>query len=134
MSSVLRYETNEGIERYVMKWGHCASILTVLSLLFSQSAGAEPYKVVFETMDCNGNTGFATLGPDEIYKIENGDCTDPEHPGQKLKKMLVHDGSGSYKIFTLSQDEARNVMQDIKEYMKARKGVLEKSNSVIITQ
>ena len=48
--------------------------------------------------------------------------------------MLVHDGSGSYKIFTLSQEEARNVMQDIKEYMKARKNVLEKSNSVIITQ
>ena len=109
-------------------------IMAVLLFLSAQAWGAEPYKVVFETIDCNGNTGFATLSPDEIYKIENGDCTHPDHPGQKLKKMLVHDGAGSYKLFTLSQDEAGNVMKDIKDYMKARKGVLEKSNSVIIPQ
>lgn len=117
-----------------MKWRHCAVVLAVLLFVASRAAVAEPYKVVFETMDCNGNTGFTTLSPDEIYKIENGDCSHPEHPGQKLKKMLVHDGKGSYRVFTLSQEEARNVMQDVKEYMKARKGVLEKSNSVIITQ
>ena len=52
-----------------MKWRHLATILAVLFFLTSQAVGSEPYKVVFETMDCNGNTGFATLSPDEIYKV-----------------------------------------------------------------
>ena len=105
-------------------------------LLFSGSVSvcAEEYKVVFETIDCTGNIGFTTLSPDEIYRIETGDCSHPEHPNQKLMKMLVHNGQGSYNVFTLSQEEARIVMKDVKDYMKARKEVLEKSNSVIITQ
>ncbi len=61
-----------------MNWRHLVLILTVLFLYCSPAAGAEPYKVVFETMDCNGSTGFATLSPDEIYKVEDGDCVDPE--------------------------------------------------------
>ena len=110
------------------------TLLLFFMFSLSPAFGADAYKVVFETIDCNGDTGFTTLSPDEIYKVESGDCTHPDHPGQKLKKMLVHDGQGSYRVFTLSQDEARTVMQDVKDYMKARKGVLERSNSVIITQ
>lgn len=107
--------------------------LFMLVLFSSQSRADDSYKVVFETMDCSGNTGFATVGPDEIYKVGNGDCTNPEDPGKKLKQLLVHDGKGSYTVYTLTQEEARNVMQDVKEYMKARKGVLERSDSIIIS-
>ena len=102
------------------------------SLLTSGFAD-DSYKVVFETMDCSGNTGFAAVGADEIYKMENGDCSHPDHPGQKLKQLLVHDGSGSYTAYTMSREEAANVMRDVKEYMQARKGVLERSESVIIS-
>jgi hypothetical protein len=109
-----------------------ATLLMVI-LFPIQGIGDDSYKVVFETMDCSGNTGFATVGPDEIYKVGNGDCTNPEDPGKKLKQLLIHDGSGSYRVYTLTQEEARNVMLDVKEYMKARKGVLERSESVIIS-
>ncbi len=102
-------------------------------LLFCPAHAADSYKVVFETMDCSGNTGFATVGPDEIYKIGDDDCTDPDNPAKKLKQLLIHDGQGSYRIFTLTQDEARNVMQDVKEYMRSRKGVLDRSDSIIIS-
>ncbi len=108
------------------------SLLLILFFLAAPGFADDSYKVVFETMDCSGNTGFATVGPDEIYKVGNGDCSHPEHPGQKLKQLLVHDGSGSYTVYTLSQDEAKNVMLDVKEYMRARKGVLERSDSIII--
>ena len=110
-------------------------LLSTLLMLFliSSHGYAEDYKVVFETMDCSGNSGFATVGPDEIFKVQNGDCSDPDNPGKKLKQLLVHDGSGSYTVYTLTQDESRNVMRDMKEYMRARKGVLERSESVIIT-
>lgn len=95
---------------------------------------AEPYLVVFETLDCNGNTGFSTIAPERIHKIENGDCSNPENPDKKLKNMLVHDGQGSYLLYSMSEEEARKVMDDVRDYMQAKKGVLEKSNTVIITQ
>jgi len=34
--------------------------------------------------------------------------------------------------YSLTQDEARNVMMEIKEYMKSRKGVLDRSAAVVI--
>lgn len=102
-------------------------------LLPLQIQAADDYQVVFETMDCSGNTGFATVGAHEIYKINNGDCSNPEDPGKKLKQLLVHDGHGSYNVYTLTQEEARSVMGDVKEYMKSRKGLLDRSNSVIIS-
>ena len=117
-----------------MKYTFFFSTLLMLSLMTSSGQASDPYKVVFETMDCSGNTGFATVGPDEIYKVNDGDCSHPDHPGQKLKQLLVHDGSGSYKVYSLSQEEARNVMRDVKEYMRSRKGVLDRSDGVIITQ
>ena len=111
-------------------------LLVLSTLLFcllpTQGKADDTYKVIFETMDCNGNGGFATVGADEIYKIEDGDCSHPQHPGQKLKQLLIHDGTGSYKAYTLSQEAAKNVMIDVKEYMQARKGVLERSDSIII--
>lgn len=116
-----------------MKLSRVCCTLLLLLALSSQASADDSYKVAFETIDCSGNIGFATVGPDEIYKVGDGDCTHPEHPDQKLKQLLVHDGSGSYKVYTLSQEEARNVMRDVKDYMRARKGVLERSDSVIIS-
>jgi hypothetical protein len=109
------------------------SVLFMLFFLSSPGFTDDSYKIVFETIDCNGNTGFATEGPDEIHKMGQGDCSHPQHPGQKLKQLLIHDGSSSYKVYTLSQEEANNVMLEVKEYMRARKGMLEQSDSIIIT-
>ena len=110
------------------------SLSVLLLVLFSAGSALtnDSYKIIFETMDCSGNTGFATVGLDEIYKLGNGDCSEPDNPGRKLKQLLVHDGSGSYTAYTLTRDEAKNVMRDMKEYMQARKGVLERSDSIII--
>ena len=110
-----------------------ATALLLTPFFLSQGRADDSYNVVFETMDCSGNTGFATVGAHEIYKINNGDCSNPEDPGKKLKQLLVHDGHGSYNVYTLTQEEARSVMGDVKEYMKSRKGLLDRSNSVIIS-
>ncbi len=116
-----------------MKKSFLLAALAVLLVAPFYSQAADGYQVVFETMDCSGNTGFATVGAHEIYKINNGDCSNPEDPGKKLKQLLVHDGHGSYTVYTLTQEEARSVMKDVKEYMKSRKGLLDRSNSVIIS-
>jgi len=116
-----------------MKISMLTSTLLMLFFFSSSAHASDDYKVIFETMDCSGNTGFATVGADEIYKVNNGDCTDPNAPGKHLKQLLVHDGSGSYTVYNLTQDEARNVMLELKDYMKSRKGVLDRSDAVIIS-
>ncbi len=94
---------------------------------------AEPYKVVFETIDCDGKSGFLTISIESIYKIQDGDCNDPNSPEQRLKQLLVHDGSGSYRSHSLGQDAAREVMDEVKAYMTARRSTLERADTIILT-
>ena len=110
-------------------------VLTIvfLSLVMAGLCYAEPYKVVFETIDCDGKSGFAIISVESIYKIQDGDCNDPNNPEQRLMQLLVHSGSGSYNTHLLGQDAAREVMDEVKGYMKARRGALERANTLIIT-
>lgn len=111
-----------------------ALTIVLLSLVCTGLSHAESYMVVFETIDCTGKSGFVTTPVESIYKIQDGDCSDPNNPDQRLKQLLVHDGSGSYIVHTLGQDAAREVMNDIKSYSKARLGVLERANTIIIAE
>ncbi|WP_201353371.1 hypothetical protein [Hydrogenimonas urashimensis] len=92
---------------------------------------ADSYQVMFETMSCDGETGFATAKIDEIYKVESADCYAPDGSGQKLKKILVKKNNGTFHVFTLTAEEAKNVMKEMKDYMHARKKSLENSNTII---
>jgi len=108
--------------------------LSILSLfVLTVTSHAESYQVAFETKTCDGISGFATIPVQSIYKVQEGDCTDPDNPNQKLQQLLVHNGRGSYNIHSLGQDAAREVMDEVKAYMKARRGVLERANTVIVT-
>jgi hypothetical protein len=106
--------------------------IALLSLFVTGLCYAESYMVVFETIDCAGKSGFVTVPVESVYKIQDGDCSDPNNPDQRLKQLLVHSGSGSYVTHSLGEDAAREVMNDIKSYMKARRGVLERANTIII--
>jgi len=101
------------------------------TVLLLGSAAAGEYKVAFETKDCMGESGFAVVGVDAIHKIEKGDCSDPDNPKQKLKKLLVK-SNGSYSVYTLTHEEAKNVMGEVKEYMKTKQQALRNSSTVII--
>jgi hypothetical protein len=106
------------------------AILFFACLVLVGVATASTYQVTFETTDCNGDTGFSTVGVDEVYKIQSGGCSGPE--GAPLKQMLVHDGSGSYTAYTMTDEESKNVRKEIKDYMASRRGVLDRSNAIIV--
>ncbi len=110
------------------------STLLFILLLFSCGplAYAESYQVVFETIDCDGSTGFATVGVETIYKIIEADCSHPDNPDEKLKQLLVNDYRGSYNTYTLSHEEAGEMMQEVKAYMRARRELLERSEAIIV--
>lgn len=111
--------------------------VTVLSvvlifLFFAGYAAAESsaYQVTFATLECNGDSGFATVGVDQIYRIQSAGCAGPD--GTSLKQLLVHDSYGSYNVYTLSQEESENINREIKAYMAARRGILERSDAIIV--
>ena len=106
--------------------------ITLLFCCFVPHLAAEEYQVIFETTECSGKTGFAAVRINTIYRIESADCTSPNNPKEKLKKLLVDDGSGSYVVYTLTQKEAQKVIADMREYMKARLKLMERSNAIII--
>ena len=101
-----------------------------VSLIVAGSVHASSYQVTFSTTECNGDTGFSTVGVDEIFKIQAAGCSGPD--GTPLKQMLIHDGSGSYNAYTLTEEESKNVTKEIKDYMAARRGVLDRSGAVIV--
>jgi len=100
-------------------------------LLFASTLSAlEPYQVAFETTECNGDSGFATVEIGNIHKVQTASCM---HDGKKLKKLLVKKGQ-SFITYTMTYDEAKAVMQDVKLYNRARLRMMENSNSIIITK
>lgn len=107
-------------------------LVTFIFCCFTPHLAAEEYQVIFETTACSGETGFAAVKINAIYRIESADCSSPHNPKKKLQKLLVDDGSGSYTAYTLTQEEAQKVVADMRTYMKARLKMMERSNPIII--
>lgn len=107
-------------------------LLKVLLIVFVSfnisSAKSASYQVAFETTGCDGETGFATIDIESIDKIQSASCI---YEGKKLKKLLVTK-NGSYHTYTMTNDEARAVMQDVKLYNRTRLKMMENSNTLII--
>jgi len=106
-------------------------VLISLSLFWSLSFGVtESYQVAFETTECSGESGFATVAIKNIDKIQTASCL---FEGKKLKKLLVRSG-GSFATYTLTYDEAKSVMQDVKLYNRMKLKMMENANTLIITK
>ncbi len=127
-----RIELNFDFEEVNMKnFTRCYFVIVFVCVLFlTVGAIAAPYQVTFETTDCNGDTGFVTVAIDEIFKVQSAGCSDST--GTQLKQMLIHNGSGSYNAYTLTEEESKNVRQEIKDYMASRRKLLDRSNAVIV--
>lgn len=106
----------------------------LLSGVIGIALHADDFKVVFETTGCNGESGFATAKADAVYKIEDAGCSVPGENGKPLKRILVRNDRGSFDTFTLTPEEAKNVIADVKTYMKARLKNLENANTLKITK
>jgi len=105
-------------------------IFLLIGLLSAMLFSADNYQVAFETTECSGESGFATVNIESIDKIQSAGCL---HEGKKLKKLLVRKGN-SYATYTLTYEEAKNVMQDVKLYNRARLKMMENANTLVITK
>lgn len=107
-------------------------IFKILFILFAVASISEAklssYRVAFETMSCEGESGFATVDIERIDKIQTAECS---YKGKKLKKLLVTK-NGTYVTYTLTYEEAKSVMQDVKLYNRMRLKMMENSNTLLI--
>ncbi len=109
-----------------------ATLFLLLFTAISAAAGSS-YMVTFQTTDCNGDTGIASVEINRIYKIETVEC-DPPYQAAKRKQVLVtskalHD---SYDVFTMDEKESINIQKQIQAYMDARRKLLENGSPIIL--
>jgi hypothetical protein len=111
-------------------------ILTILSSVLTYSFpafGDSSYQVTFETEECNGDTGMATVPINDIFRIQGMEC-DPPNEDVKLKQLLVRSSGihGSYDAFTITPETADMIKKEIKEYMGSKKRLLDRGRSIIL--
>ncbi len=109
-----------------------AALFLLLFTAVSAAAGSS-YMVTFQTTDCNGDTGIASVEINHIYKIETVEC-DPPHQAAKRKQVLVTSKTlhSSYDVFTVDEKEAINIQKQIQAYMDARRKLLENGSPIIL--
>jgi hypothetical protein len=96
--------------------------------------GGEQLQVTVETTECSGDVGIASFNVDRFYKVQSGGCDDPTHPGRKLQQVLVKSRSPDfqYEVLWVTQEEARNLLAQVRNVMNARTGALPGRESVVI--
>jgi len=100
---------------------------------YQQASASEPIEITVQTTECSGDTGFSSFSSRDLYKIQSADCSDPNEPGKKLQQVLLKSSSGltSFNVLWVTQDEARGIMQQIKEGRNAKLKALNKPDVVI---
>jgi hypothetical protein len=109
-------------------------ICSLFSACLVYGAGISDFQITFQTTDCNGNMGIASVNVEEIYRIQSMQCD----PGStlELKQVLVKSASGvtNYEVFTVTADEAKQIQDQIKFYMNSRRKALEKGSSIVVEE
>lgn len=87
-----------------------------------------PLKVTFRTTDCDGATGMGSVDADRVTRIQPYACPG----GRALKQLLVRSPSGSYEVFTVTDDEALNIEAQVQSVMESRKKAFEQTKPIIL--
>ena len=133
----------------------CCLFLVCCLYLPGSLQASDDYQITFQTNDCNGDTGLATVPVGSIYKIETITC-DPPYEKNRRKQILLKAkittvtsrgrdtflGNNqsqpvvvdSYNVMTVNEDEAARIEKDINRYMQARRKLLENGSSITIGQ
>lgn len=96
---------------------------------YTTAGTLEPLKVTFQTTECNGDTGMASVDVDRIERIQTVGCDG----GRTLRQVLVKPVTGDgFQVYSISGEESVNIERQIKQYMDTRKKTLEGSKPILI--
>lgn len=93
-------------------------------------------QLTVQTRDCAGSTGFATFNVGDLVKIQDSKCNNPENPGEQLKKVIIRSRSHltRFEVVWVTAAEARNIQQQVKDYMTAGTRPIAPQTTVIINE
>jgi hypothetical protein len=100
----------------------------LLPLLLVPIASASEYPVTFQTVTCEGESGFMAVDVTRVYRVQTVDCAD----GRKLRQVLIRNDGGSYDVATVDEAEALMLQQEVDNHARARREALRNSSSIII--
>lgn len=108
------------------------ALLIGISFCLAGQASAISFEVTAQTMECSGDIGFTSFDSRDLYKIQPGECSDP-NTGNKLQQVLLKSRGGlvNYEVLWVTQEEARNILTQITEIKNAKLERLTRPNIVI---
>jgi len=102
--------------------------LTLLAVSTQAADPSRPLKATFQTTDCAGTTGFASVDIDRIERLQPITCEN----GRKLKQVLVKSRTGSFEVHTVVETEAGKIEAQIQQVMESRRKALESGKTIHI--
>ncbi|MDH4133435.1 MAG: hypothetical protein OEV31_01470 [Gammaproteobacteria bacterium] len=109
----------------------CRLTLTLVAIVAgpAMAAGAlGPIKVTFQTIDCSGAAGMASVNADAVSRVQPYTCPN----GKALKQVLTAAGSGNGEVYLISAEESVKLQSQIQRVMDARQKALEQQKPIVI--
>jgi len=77
--------------------------------------------IVVETKDCAGNVGLASFRADRVFKIETGNCRDPDDSDQTLYRVMLRilTGAGNYDVLWVDSKGVQAIREQLEENRQA---------------
>ncbi len=77
--------------------------------------------VVVETKDCDGNAGLASFRAERVFKVEAGNCRDPEDSDKPLYQVMLRSllGAGDYDIVWVDAAGMKAIQHQLEENRRA---------------
>lgn len=118
----------------MFRYGCLRYSLVLLFLLAGPETLAEQISV--ETTECYGGGGFSSFEEHRLFKIQQGDCDNPDRQGEKLYQILLYSSSPltHYEVLWVTRDEAEAVMAQARENRDYRRDYYSRPDSVVIVQ
>lgn len=103
-------------------------LIAASSPIFAASTVGGPIKVTFQTTDCSGATGMASVNADAVSRVQPYACPN----GKALKQVLTRAGSGSGEVYLITAEESVKLQAQIQRVMDARQKALEQQKPIVI--
>jgi hypothetical protein len=73
--------------------------------------------IIVETKDCEGNAGLASFRAERVFKVQAGNCRDPDDSGSPLYQVMLRSllGSGDYDIVWVDAAGMKEIKSQLEE-------------------
>ena len=77
--------------------------------------------IVVETKDCEGNAGLASFRAAAVFKVEAGNCRDPDDSDKPLYQVMLRSlaGAGNYEIVWVDLAGMKAIQNQLEENRRA---------------